>query len=268
MSGVVLRRCLTQGVLERVSKIIGTTTGGLSGSEIGYFLEQCSIKDIAPEITKWKRLYSAFANYQNQNHCSNSILKFIQTVINPTRFTDKFEFESKRNALNEPLSYVGYELGENGRFHEIQASSTISEAQQRANDLLFTLKARKAHPDIFKYCTAELVDKNYFHAVFEACKGLFERIRRLSQIEKDGTNLIQYVFGHPVLVINAYQSKQEQDEQKGFQAILEGLCNMFRNPESHQPKIEWPISEQDALEILSLISYCHRRLDKARKYLE
>ena len=88
------------------------------------------------------------------------------------------------------------------------------------------------------------------------------------RLKKDGTNLIQYVFGHPVLVINAYQSKQEQDEQKGFQAILEGLCNMFRNPESHQPKIEWPISEQDALEILSLISYCHRRLDKARKYLE
>jgi hypothetical protein len=40
--------------------------------------------------------------------------------------------------------------------------------------------------------------------------------------------------GHP---LNSYQSKQERDEQKGFQAILEGLCNMFRNPESHQPKI-------------------------------
>ena len=67
----------------------------------------------------------------------------------------------------------------------------------------------------------------------------------------------------PILVIT-YQSKQEQDEQKGFQAILEGLCNMFRNPEAHKPKIEWPVSEQDALEMLSLISYCHRRLDNAR----
>jgi len=268
MRNVILRRCLPQGVLERVSKVLGDTEGGLSGSEIGYFLEQCNIKDITPDITKWKRLYSAFANYQNLNHCSNLILKFIQTVINPTRFTDKFEFESKRNAINEPLCYVGYELGENGRFHEIQASSTISEAQQRANDLLFTLKARSAHSEIFKYCTAELVDKNYFHAVFEACKGLFDRIRGLSQVEKDGTKLVQHVFGNPVLVINSYQSKQERDEQKGFQAILEGLCNMFRNSESHQPKIEWPISEQDALEILSLISYCHRRLDKARKYLE
>lgn len=40
---------------------------------------------------------------------------------------------------------------------------------------------------------------------------------------------------------------------------------MFRNPEAHQPKIFWDIDEQDALEILGLISYCHRRLDKAQK---
>ena len=30
---------------------------------------------------------------------------------------------------------------------------------------------------------------------------------------------------------------------------------MFRNPEAHQPKIFGDIDEQDALEILSLISY-------------
>lgn len=133
----------------------------------------------------------------------------------------------------------------------------------RANKLLESLKCRGANAEIFKYCTAELVDKNYFHAVFEVCKGLFARIRALPLINADGTELVQYVFNHPVLVINAYQSKQEKDEQKGIEAILEGICKMFRNPEAHQPKIERPVSEQDALEILSLISYYHRRLDNA-----
>lgn len=266
MSNFIQRRCMPQGVLERVSKILGDTDEGLKGAEIGYFLEQCGIKDIVPDITKWKRLYSAFANEQNQKHYSNTILKFIQTVVNPTRFTSRETFERKRNALNEPLSFIGYQLGENGKFHEIQVSTTITEAQRRANELLYTLKARNAHSEIFRYCTAELVDNNYFHAVFEACKGLFERIRQLSQIEKDGTKLVQHVFGgEPLLVINAYQNKQQEDEQKGFQAILEGLCNMFRNPESHQPKIAWPVNEQDALEILSLISYCHRRLDRVKR---
>ena len=259
------RRCLNQGVLERISKIIGDTNDGLSGSEIAYFLKQCNIKDVAPNITKWKRLYSALASVQNNERQSNKILRFVQTVLNPARYTNQHAFEAKRKAVNDSLSYVGYELQPNGRFREVPVAKTISEAQQRANDLLTNLQIRNAHQEIFKYCQAELVDKNYFHAVFEACKGLFARIRQLSLVNTDGLPLVQYVFNHPVLLINPYQSKQEIDEQKGFEAILEGLCNMFRNPEAHQPKIEWPIDEQDALEILSLISYCHRRLDKAQR---
>lgn len=260
-----LRRCLNQGVLERISKILGDTLDGLTGSEIAYFFQQCGIDDVAPDITKWKRLYSALAFVQNTDKCSNKLLRFVQTVLNPSRFTNNLSFETKRKAVNEALSYVGYELQPNGLFKEIIVANTISEAQQRANDLLENLQVRNAHKEIFKYCTAELVDKNYFHAVFEACKGLFARIREMSLVNTDGTHLVQYVFNHPVLVINSYQSKQEKDEQKGFEAILEGICNMFRNPEAHQSKIEWPVSEQDALEILSLISYCHRRLDKARR---
>ena len=258
-------RCLNQGIIERISKILGDTSEGLTGSEIAYFLQQCEIEDVTPNITKWKRLYSAFATVQNTDKRPDRILVFIKTVLNPARFTDHHSFEVKRNAINECLSYVGYALQPNGHFIEVAVANTISEAQQRANDLLANLTVRNAHKDIFKYCTAELVDKNYFHAVFEACKGLFARIRQLSLINTDGIQLVQYVFNHPVLVINSFQTKQEKDEQKGFEAILEGLCNMFRNPEAHQPKIEWPVGEQDALEILSLISYCHRRLDKAQR---
>lgn len=262
------RRCLSQGVLERVSKIIGDTDKGLTGAEIGLLLQQCGIRDADPTLTKWKRLYNAFAICQNEQQCSNFILKFIQTAYHPSRFTDNELFEDKRLLINSALAYTGYELQTNGKFKEVAQATTISEAQQRANNLLETLRCRGLHEEVFKYCTAELVDNNYFHAVFEACKGLFERIRMLSLINADGLKLVQYVFNHPVLVINTYKTKQEEDEQKGFEAILEGICNMFRNPEAHQPKIEWPLSEQDALEILSLISYCHRRLDNARRITE
>lgn len=262
------RHCLNQGILERLSKILADTSNGLTGSEISHFLRQCGIEDISPSMTKWKRLYNAFAEYQNKAKCSNKILIFTQTVLCPSRFTDKAEYEEKRNAVNEALSYVGYELLETGKYRDTTPASTITEAQQRANNLLRALKSRNAHQEIFKYCRAELVDKNYFHAVFEACKGLFTRIRQMSLINADGTALIQHVFGHPVLIINQYKTDQDKNEQKGFKAILEGVCNMFRNPLAHQPKTEWAISEQDALEILSLISYCHRRLDNAQRLPE
>jgi len=45
--------------------------------------------------------------------------------------------------------------------------------------------------------------------------------------------------------------------------LLKGLFGTFRNTTAHAPKITWEIEEQDALDILSLISLVHRRLDNA-----
>lgn len=41
------------------------------------------------------------------------------------------------------------------------------------------------------------------------------------------------------------------------------MFGTFRNVTGHAPKITWPISEQDALDLLTLVSYLHRRLDDA-----
>ena len=117
-----------------------------------------------------------------------------------------------------------------------------------------------------QYCKAELLANNYFHAVFEANKGLFARIRELSGLLTDGNVLIEEVFSQdPILIINNYRTQSEKDEHKGFCNILKGLCGMFRNTEAHEPKVSWEVTEQDALEILGIISYCHRRLDKAQR---
>lgn len=95
---------------------------------------------------------------------------------------------------------------------------------------------------------------------------MFQRIRDLSTIQKDGINLIEEVFSkNPILIINNYQTSSEQNEHIGFCNLLKGLCSMFRNPTAHEPKIDWNISEQDALDILGVISYCHRRLDNAQR---
>jgi uncharacterized protein (TIGR02391 family) len=43
--------------------------------------------------------------------------------------------------------------------------------------------------------------------------------------------------------------------------LLKGIFGMFRNTTAHAPKIIWNIDENDALDILSLISLVHRNLD-------
>ena len=212
-------------------------------------------------------MYDAFAVYQNESQCSNNILNFIALALAPAKYVESpYFFSEKRNQINQQLSFIGYQFNENGKFSEIKQATTISEAQRKADDLKSKLEQRKTHTEIFKYCKAELLANNYFHSVFEANKGLFQRIRDLSLHNDDGNRLIEYVFSStPVLIINNYQSKSEQDEHKGFCNILKGLCGMFRNPEAHEPKVSWEVTEQDALEILSMISYCHRRLDNSQR---
>jgi uncharacterized protein (TIGR02391 family) len=267
MNAAIKRKCFTQPVLECLSKILGDTNSGLTGSEIQHLLTQSKITDVSPTSTKWKRLFDAFAVYQNENQCSNHILNFIALALAPAKYVNTPDaFAYKRNQINQQLSFIGYQFNDTGRFSEIKQASTISEAQRKADDLKTKLEARTVHREIFNYCKAELLANNYFHSVFEASKGLFQRIRDISLCNEDGNKLIEYVFSsNPVLIINHYQSKSEQDEHNGFCHVLKGLCGMFRNPEAHEPKISWEITEHDALEILSMISYCHRRLDNAQK---
>ena len=154
-----------------------------------------------------------------------------------------------------------------GTFNSIKKASTIEDVKIKAVNLKKEIEQRNGHVELIKYCKEELLTNNYFHAVFEANKGLLERIRELSGCNTDGNELIEYVFStkNPILIINNFITDSEKNEHRGFCNILKGLCGMFRNPTAHEPKIYWSIEEQDALEILGVISYCHRRLDKAQK---
>lgn len=254
-------------VLEMISNILGDTNQGLTGMEIHRFLLGAKIDDIDSVNTKRYRLYNALLNEQNKNKCSNQILIFIGHVLAPSRFVNnEEEFSRLRNAINQQLAFVGYELKADGQYREIKTASTISDVQIKVDNLKQELEKRKVHREIFKYCKAELLQNNYFHSVLEANKGLFQRIRDLSGIQADGNKLIEQVFNtNPILIINNYQSSSEKNEHNGFCNLLKGLCSMFRNPTAHEPKIDWNVTEQDALEILGIISYCHRRLDNAQK---
>ena len=263
------RYCFPSYVLEMISNIIGDTNEGLTGTEIGHFLAEAKIEETEKDktLTKRIRLFNALAQNQNKNKCSNQILIFIQKALAPARYvSDRDKFERYLTKINQQLAFVGYKLQENVKYIEVKKANTISDVEIKVENLKQELQKRKIHQEIFKYCKAELLHNNYFHSVLEAEKGLFERIRELSGISEDGNKLIEQVFSStPFLIINNYQTSSEKNEHIGFCNLLKGLCSMFRNPVAHEPKIVWEIGEQDALEILGIISYCHRRLDKAQK---
>jgi len=106
---------------------------------------------------------------------------------------------------------------------------------------------------------------NYFHAVLEATKGIAERIKKVDRFEYRWCHTIDEAFSvtHPLLTLNNLQTDSEKSEQKGFVNLLKGIFGAFRNPHAHTPKVVWPLDEQDAIDLLTMVSYVHRKLDKS-----
>lgn len=87
------------------------------------------------------------------------------------------------------------------------------------------------------------MSENYFHAVLEAAKSVFDRIRELTSSIEDGAALVDETLcgNPPQLIINSHISKSERSEQTGFVNLLKGLFGMFRNPTAHEVKIKWDL---------------------------
>lgn len=254
--------------LESLSKILGDTSSGLTGTEISKFFSECSIEDPGLNSTKWRRLYDSLSQQQQNDRCANNIVFFIQHVMRPSRHFDNHEwFEDTRAKLNKVLSFEGLELEDSGNIKQVLKTKTISESEARASKLKQNLLSRRVHPDVLYFCKSELLVDNYFHAVFEATKSIAEKIRSKTGLTTDGAALVDDAFSFnnkiPHLALSSLQTESEQSEQKGFANLLKGIFGTFRNTTAHAPKVTWVIEELDALDILSTVSLIHRRLDGA-----
>jgi len=205
-------------------------------------------------------------HYHNKTGSDNFILKFISKALEPSRFAGKHDqFLYLIDQINIVLSFIGLEYKDDGAFHKIKRSKTLSEAELRVSKFEKAIHDRKMHPKMLEYCRTELLKDNYFHAVLEAVKSIASVVRERTGLTSDGSDLIRDAFlgNDPLIKINSYINDTEKSEQKGFGNLLIGIFGTFRNPTAHAAKIEWNLEEQDAFDILSIVSYAMRRIDES-----
>lgn len=119
---------------------------------------------------------------------------------------------------------------------------------------------------MLRFCRAELVADNYFHAVLEASKSIADKLRTRTGLTDDGGKLVDTALcgSSPLLAINSLATESQRSEQSGFANLIKGTFGMFRNPSAHEARILWAMSKEDAEDLLSLASLIHRRLDAAK----
>lgn len=253
--------------LQAVAAVLADTDTGLTGREIGDLLHRLGMEDPLPGVTKRDRLTEAFLRRQNGDQSSRRIVTFITTAMDPVNYRDRLDlFTLRQDRLNERLAFEGLRVDDEGKVAKGDRARTLDEATRLATSLRDELTRRKTHPKVLEYCSVEVLKGAHFHACLEATKSIFDRLRDLTGLSGDGAALIDAVMslgktGQPPVAINALASQTERDEQTGMANLIKGMSGLYRNPTAHDPRLRRAVSEAELLEVLTLVSMVHRRLD-------
>ena len=274
-------RSLDQQQLKALCGVVVHTSQGLTKSELTVLLGQCGIcaVDDGSSRSQWgytiglnKRdwLYNCLATEINNSHSLSKVFSFLQAALNPARYTSVDSRQQYRYLLEETnkiLLFAGLLIDQSGRLKEVSQAHTLTEVDQRVNRLKKALYDRAIHSEVQKYCVEDYLRADYYDAVFEAAKGLAERVRQISGLTMDGGALFQTAFSQnkPYIFFNAMKTESERSEFIGLKELLEAIFHLVRNPAAHTPKVNWKTDETKALDILTLISFAHKYLDECNR---
>lgn len=261
--------------IEQVSQVLGDL---VTGTEITKFLTRLDMIDHDTQFaqqpgyqiisTKRIRLQNSIIEEIQNKKSYFPFFKLIEAIMNPTRFgAQRLEpWKATRDELNFILRFYGYEINDAGVIEQTKATQTFSEGISRSQSLFAKLESQNIHPEILKYCKPELLENNYFHAILEASKSLFQRLRNLTGSSLDGNTLVNDLFKlkDPAVLLNGnnLSTDDERNEFLGLKSLLNTICYFYRNPTAHSPKIYNIKSEGDAINALKLISLAHMQLDR------
>ena len=245
--------------LESIARIIGDlyTNGQLTTIFSDLNLIENNQGVIKP--SKWFRIRNAI---RNQTDLHN----LLETAFIPAHFVEKPDiWHQSVDRVNRILRFHGYELDQQGNIVIVEQTKTLKEAEKRANSLVDLLTPMTIHPYALKFCIPELLQENYFHAIFEASKGILDRLRDMNSSQLDGTQLIEQSFSTKnVCIVPKNNKLQNQNEKSQFLAIKHLLLTinyLYRNDKAHVLRFYNPEQEDDAIIALTMISKAHYLLD-------
>lgn len=277
-----MEKSLNEQGLRAICDILADTSNGLTEGELRMLMQESNIQALDKggssngytyTIGQSKRvwLYNCFASEIKKTQSLNKVYTFIEKALNPVRYTKQQERDRYKSLLeetNKALLLVGLEVTREGKLRQVVKATTLDEVDRRVSSLNAALYNRKIHHEVKKYCIKDYLRKDYYDAVFEASKGLAERVREITGLELDGGRLFQTAFSKndPYLFFNSLRTESELSEFIGLKELLEAIFHLIRNPAAHTPKINWIVDENKALDVLTMISFAHKYLDECHKY--
>ncbi len=247
--------------LEALAKIIGDR---YTGPEISEYFRKAGFSEISHDGgTKWRFVYASLEKIQNQSHGPFNVAKLIQQLCDPQEyFSSPEQHEQVCKQVNHILTFYGLAVGSDGKLRKLGEKATSLSKVIPENAKIFD--DRRFHGKINQHARKLFIEGNYFHAVFECCKVYDKEVQSKSQMTEYGARLMEAALSMTGTVkLNTQKSRTEINEQEGIMHLSIGLMRAIRNPQAHEPALDWPIDRKDALDLLSFLNFLFRKIDNA-----
>ena len=135
------------GVVESLSKVLGDTAEGFTGSQISGLLREANFPDPLAGVTKWRRLNQSFLDKQSADKCANNIGAFIENAMSPARHYDNQDwYVTTKHKINQILSFEGLYLGDDGKLKKVEQVQTALSWEKEVAEAPCKVANGRRHP--------------------------------------------------------------------------------------------------------------------------
>ena len=233
------------------------------------FKEEClNVKKYeysSPETALWKKSVLEYIEHKYEK----LDYKACKHVINNGSLElDKICLDPQKKFKNTVKWIEGYVKGLNdGK----QNNESFSTERKPINENILNIingPKYKFHDEIIKHASNKIQSKDYNRVINECCKSFEAYIQKKSKDDSTGIKLVGAVFNkkRPILKIidecsQKLNSHSNDDRQESIMYLSKGLI-CIRNILSHSTEIDYKLTENDMIEMLFLINYLFKQIDK------
>lgn len=253
-------RAIAGMTLEEIARAIGDT---YTAAQLPRFLLDSGIPEelLPPEVShsKWAYVLEVFERLHDGGSAARRALReFIGRWLENRLHTGPPD--DIRQRIIAQLARQGWFVHE-GRLliGEPQAAEIVAAAPIGREARIAAL-----HPTIRQVADRFLESGHMEVAIFEAFKAVNKRVKDLTGLDADGSDLMAKAFRDdaPPIQLADLSSRTGQDIQAGFRFMFMGAVRGLRNPDAHELFV--PLDDEEALEKLGFASMLMRRLDEAQ----
>lgn len=245
--------------LEEIARAIGDT---YSGGQLPRYLHDSGVPDeyIPPVVigSKWEYVLDVFERlHEGGSAARRALREFLGGWI-----------DGRHHVAPQPevREHVLGVLGNQG-WHVVDGTLIIGEKVYALASPVTPLsndrRIADLHVEVRQVADRYLESGHPEVAIFEAFKAVIKRVKALTKLEMDGSDLMSKAFSEvdPPISVGDVETETGKNIQAGYRFIFMGAARAIRNPDAHEQFKT--LGTEEALETLAFASLLMRRLDDA-----